>query len=321
MKNSSLTGIILVLAACLCWGLIFVIPHYLDNFSPIEVALGRYFFYGLAALAIVLIKEKHILRTVSSKLWITAFGYTLVMNILYYTSLIIGFRYASASVTALMMGLAPITISFYGNMKEKAFDFKTLLIPSLALTIGLLLVNIPAFDQDSERSTSEYLLGLACGLFSLGAWTWFVVANSSFLHRNPSLSPARWSNIMGVATLVWVVIIVSGLSLTVGKAEHWERYTNPTSDLHNFILGTALLGLACSWLGFYLWYRANDYLPVSLAGQLTIFETIFGLVFVYIAEQRLPNTIELAGIVVMLAGIIMGVNMLSKSESMRSIES
>lgn len=38
--------ILYALASCFVWGLIFVVPAFMSNFSSIEVALGRYLFYG-----------------------------------------------------------------------------------------------------------------------------------------------------------------------------------------------------------------------------------------------------------------------------------
>ncbi len=313
MNTKTLFGIAIILTACLFWGLIFVIPHYMEGFSSIEVALGRYFFYGLIALSVMLFQEKGVLRTIPRQMWTTAIQFALVVNIVYFTSLVLGVRYANASITALLSGLGPITIAYYSNWQDKTCDYKSLTLPSLALAVGLILVNIPAFDGTLEHSVGDYILGLIFGLTSLAAWTWFVVANARFLKKNPELSPARWANIMGVATLGWVLLIGILLAVTVATEEHWTRYTVPSDELHAFLVGTAILGLTCSWLGFYLWYRASNLLSVPLAGQLAVFETIFGLIFVFIVEERIPSPLEAIGIVIMLGGIIASIRMLSSN--------
>jgi drug/metabolite transporter (DMT)-like permease len=44
-----------------------------------------------------------------------------------------------------------------------------------------------------------------------------------------------------------------------------------------------------------------------LAGQLTIFETVFGVLFVYILQGHLPHLWEGIGIVVLLFAVIFGI--------------
>lgn len=314
-----LIGIAAVLTACLFWGLIFVIPCFLEGFSCIEVALGRYFFYGLVALCAMLIQEKTLFQA-TRRLWLTAALFTLVVNIICFTSLVVGVRYANASITALLIGLGPVTIAYYSNWKEKTCDYRTLTLPSIALVIGLFLVNIPAFDGTTQHSPEQYLFGLFFGVISLSTWTWFVVANARFLKQYPGLTPSRWANIMGVATLGWVLLIGSGLALTMGTEEDWLRYTVASDALNTFLIGTAILGLTSSWLGFYLWCKASTLITVCLAGQLAIFETIFGLIFVFFSERRTPMTFEFIGILIMLGGITASVRMLSSQENAQSVE-
>lgn len=313
-------GITLVLLACLIWGTIFVVPHFLGNFSPIDIALGRYFFYGLISSLIVLLKGHQVLKGLTVQIWVKALIYSLIVNIIYYTLLVLGLRYASASVTALMMGLGPLTIAFYGNWKEKEYQFRKLILPSVFIASGLIFVNIPALLEASAETLGGYVLGLFFGSCSLAAWTWYVVANSRFLRKNTHITPSNWANIMGIATFFWVLLIEGLMVIALGADEVMGKYTDFESNLQAFVLGTASLGIACSWVGFYLWYRANHYLPVSLAGQLTIFETIFGLTFVYIVEERIPTTIELSGIILMLGGIVASVNALKKPSSAANVE-
>ena len=52
---------------------------------------------------------------------------------------------------------------------------------------------------------------------------------------------------------------------------------------------------------------ANNRSSDSFAGQLTILETVFGLILIYILEQRLPPVVESIGIVLFLAAIIYGI--------------
>jgi drug/metabolite transporter (DMT)-like permease len=306
-------GISFVLAACFVWGLIFVIPQLLMDFSPIEVALGRYFCFGLISLIFMLIHGLQKWRLFSLTIWIKAIIYALVVNIIYYSSLVLGLRYSSASVIALILGISPITISLYGNWQQKECRFKELLLPSCLIILGLIFVNIPIFTASSKNSLGEHLFGLACGFLSLLAWSWYVVANANFLKQHPNLPSSDWATLIGVGTLFWVILLGGIFLLAQASIQPLQRYFVWNEELKVFLLGILVLGLVCSWLGSYLWNRATKTLPISLAGQLTIFETIFGLLFVYLVEQRFPVFWELIGIFFILLSVAISMNTFRRS--------
>lgn len=303
-------GFTLVSIACFIWGLIFVVPLFMDGFSSLEIALGRYFFYGIISLAIFSVQISRGKCSHSTAIWKNAFLFALLANIVYYTGLVLGLRYASPSVTALIVGLGPITIAFYGNFQQRECEFKRLILPSAIILCGLLLVNIPAFENNVSLATwKEYFFGLACACSALVAWTWYVVKNARFLKANPQLSARDWATVLGVATFCWVLGFISLLLLLNYSELGLQSTLNfNNQQLTHFIIGASILGLFCSWIGSSLWNAASVRLPVSLAGSLTIMETIFGLSFVYIVEGRVPPLIEITGIGMMLIGIFVCIN-------------
>lgn len=312
-----LKGILLVLGACFVWGLIFVIPGLMTGFNPLEVALGRYFFLGILSCLLMLGKGIRKWRQFPFSIWRQACFYALIVNVFYYLSLVTGLRYSSASVIALLLGLSPITVAFYGNWRQKECSYRQLLLPSLFIGCGLICVNWPAFSALSAKASWGYGGGLLCGLFSLLAWNWYMVANAQFLKQTPTVSSSDWSTLIGAGTFIWVICI--GLvALIIMPSDHLLKYTILEPPLFSFLLGSLVLGLVCSWLGSYLWNRGCQALPLSLAGQLTIFETIFGLVFVYCVEKSLPSTLEFAGIVAILGGVGLSMHLFRKPLSSSS---
>ena len=297
-----LKGILFALAACLVWGLIFVIPQMLTGFDSIEIGLGRYFFLGLFSL---LLAGFQIPRKIQITIWLRCFGWAFFVGNFYYTSLVLGLRFLSPAIATLILGLAPITIAFYGNWKEKECDTRQLILPSLLIFLGLILVNFPLFSLDlKEFALLEYTFGLLCTLSSLVVWTWYVVSNAKFLKSNPNIPAAQWSTMIGVATFFWTLII--GTIYFLSKKDSaliLQKYATLSPHLNTFLIGSLVLGVVCAWCGAYLWNRASLFLPMTIAGQLMIFETIFGLIFVYLYEQRLPIFIEGIGIILMLLGI------------------
>ncbi len=303
MVRGFFKGICFVLAACLIWGLIFVVPQFMEGFNSIEIATARYFFYGLISLCLFFkATPKYPLHV-----WKKSLLYSLIYAIGYYPCVILGLRYASPPICALIMGIGPITIALYG--KEKECSYRSLLIPSFLILLGLGFINGPALLTSETPST--YFLGLTTCFIALFTFSWYVVANARFLKSHREITSSGWSTLNGVTTLFWVILFVLGSALFFNI--EMGKYLAFTPQLGSFLLGAAVLGVICSWVGIFLWNKATLYLPVSFAGQLTIFETIFGLVFIYLLEQRLPTTLESTGIAFFLIAIGEGIRQSSKS--------
>lgn len=100
-------GITYILLACCIWGAIFVVPRFMPGFDSIEVALGRYLFYGLASFIFLAARGFTLFKKVDRSLWIKAFWLGLAGNILYYFSLVVCMRDSGAAIAALMLEVAP----------------------------------------------------------------------------------------------------------------------------------------------------------------------------------------------------------------------
>jgi len=306
-----LKGIAFALAACFVWGLIFVIPGFMGSFSPFEVALGRYSFYGLISSILFLNLRRKGSCSYPRKIWLQALLFSFASTFFYYICLVLGLRYSTPAISALVLGVSPIAIAFYGNLRKKELDFSRLILPSLFILIGLIIINAPHLHM--HETPANYLLGLFCSFLSLAAWSWYVVANSEFFKKYPDVQSCDWSTMIGVSTIFWVILCSTVTHLFFPTEFALEKYTFDNDSFSCFLIGSCILGLVCSWVGAYCWNRANHYLPVTLAGQLTIFETIFGVVFVYLVEQRMPPLMELVGMSCLIGAVLYGIHVTSRS--------
>ncbi len=306
-------GIVFALSACLIWGLIFVVPQFMSGFSSIEVALGRYLFYGVVSSLIFCKAKLQGSCRYNRFIWQKALYFSIFSTFGYYTFLVLSLRFASPAVCALILGLSPIAIAFYGNWKQKETTFRSLIIPSILILIGLVIINIP--HVEIAESIGSYVLGLIFSFLALCIWSWYVVANARFLKQHPEVRSSDWSTLIGVTTLLWVLIFALILWIFFEDQLHMEKYFTLNSELIRFLIGSAVLGLLCSWVGAFLWNKTCLYLPVSIAGQLTIFETIFAVSFVYILQRQMPPTTESIGIVILLIAIIFGIRQFAKKKS------
>lgn len=307
-----LKGITYALSACFIWGLIFIIPQFMNHFSSIEIALGRYYFFGAISLLFLLRARLKGFCSYPLSVWIKALVLSLFSG--YYLWVILAIRYTSPAICALILGTSPITIAFYGSWIQKEGNFKNLILPSLLILIGLIMINAPHITM--TNSFWEYAIGLFCSLVSLISWSVYVVLNSRFLKNNSQIISQDWATMQGVTTLFWAIVCGLACSVFLWDEIDVQKYFSWNHDTMSFYFGCATLGLLCSWAGAYLWNQASISLPVSLAGQLMIFETIFGILFVYMLDQQLPSLMEGAGILLLLGAVTYGIRALTPQPSL-----
>ena len=67
------------------------------------------------------------------------------------------------------------------------------------------------------------------------------------------------------------------------------------------------IGLCASWIGTLCWNEASQRLPTTLVGQLIVFETLAALFYAFMLRGRFPEPMTLAGIALLIAGVIWAV--------------
>jgi drug/metabolite transporter (DMT)-like permease len=305
------TGILLGLGAGLLWGFVFVAPQLLPSFGSVEVALGRYFFYGVFSAGLLLAlglrrSSREDLQRTGKKGWLVALAFAFSGNVGYYLLLVLGIRFASAPVATLLVGTIPVTVALAGNLVEREFLWRRLAVPVALILPGLLAINL-AGAGGGVREGEGTFFGLLCTLGAVGLWTLYGVANARFLRTNPSISGSVWSTMVGAATLVLVALVVPLVVLLDPGAIEFRQLLSSDSRLAWFVAASAFLGVVVSWGGTLLWNGASARLPTSLAGQLIVSETVAGLLYVFVADARVPSVFELAGILAVVSGVLVGI--------------
>ena len=305
MSTSHYKGIAYALGACLIWGLIFIVPQFMKGFTPLEIAIGRYFTYGSISALILMKMYLQGRCRFPAKIWLKAILFSVTCSFGYYTFVVLSVRYSTPAICALIIGITPIAIAFYGNWKKKECSYQSLIMPSVLILVGLVIINVPNLIRTAAPST--YLIGLFCAVWALLGWSWYAVANSNFLKSNREVNSSDWSTVIGVSTLFWVVVFSVSAAIFFEDEFDFSKYFTLGPELTNFLLGCATLGILCSWVGGFLWNKACLHLPVSFAGQLTIFETVFGLCYIYALEGSLPPVLECLGMAFLLMAIAYGI--------------
>ncbi|QBD75738.1 DMT family transporter [Ktedonosporobacter rubrisoli] len=289
--------------------LAFIIPAREASFTSFQFALGRYLSYGLLSLCIFLLFTRRQMQGSDRRTWFSALLFAATGNVGYYIFLVLGVQNVGASVTALINGTLPITIALYGNWKRREYPFSRLLLPIILLVMGLLVINLYTLGgrQDLPGTLEQRCLGILFASVAVALWTWYAVANTNFLRAHPDLSSANWSTMIGVGTL-FLVLFALPLSQGSGAISfNLQTLLEPGSQLLPFVVGSLILGIGVSWGGTLLWNHALTALPVSLAGQLIVFEPITVLIYVALVKARLPDPFEFIGAALIIVGVVLGI--------------
>ncbi|GHD56246.1 DMT family transporter [Jeongeupia chitinilytica] len=278
------------------WGGVFLAPQVLAGFSALQLSAARYLVYGAAAAALLLPRWRALV--LGRNEWLALLGLSLLGNIAYYIMLSNAVRWAGGAATSLIIGLLPVLVTLVGTRDDGAIRLGRLLAPLALCLLGVTLVGIDALlTQRADASPGLRAAGLLCAFGALASWTTYSVVNQRWLARRPDLSGHDWSLLTGVAT--------GGLALLlVVPAFAGQQAERPAADWLQFWLIAAAVAIFASILGNGFWNRASRLLPLTLSGQMIIFETVFALLYGFLWAHRLPSMLEAAAIVCLIAGVV-----------------
>lgn len=281
------------IAAGALWGLIFLAPEIATNFTPLELSIGRYIAYGVVTALLIAPSGKRLWQQLSWKEWRGLVFLSLTGNIFYYLFLATAVQTGGVAMTSLVIGFLPVVITLAGRRDNNSLRLRKLM-PSLLFSIaGLICISWQALTEQERHGLSGMLYALAA-LFS---WSRYAVCNSRWLGRLTSISAHEWNLLTGVVTGVLALsVAIPGMLFT--------STTHSQSELILFTLVVSGVAIFCSVMGNGLWNYASKVLPLTLTGQLIVSESVFGLLYGFLWEQRWPSTLELVAIGLMTTGVI-----------------
>lgn len=288
------------------WGLAFVIPEYLRDVDPAVVALGRYFMYGIVSAAILSLAA----RTVDFAQipWARAFAYAFIGHVGYYLILVWAISMGGVMVVAPIMATLPVSVAVVGNLLSKELAFRRLILPLLLILVGIAVLRI---YQNSQASTHgkqgiDMIYGALLALVALSMWTMYAVLNARYLKRIP-ISGIVWAQAMGLCCLAQVVIAIS-LWLVV---DPWPvlllQWTESYEIAARFLAGIVVLGVLVSWVSTQIWNKVSRRLPITVAGQLLVVQSLAAIVYTSWLDRKVPHLIELSCVVLVVVGVVWGV--------------
>jgi drug/metabolite transporter (DMT)-like permease len=307
------SGTLFALAAGLMWGLVFVGPLLLPEYPATLQSFGRYLAFGLIALPLAWF-DRRTLAQLTRADWREALRLALVGNIVYYLFLASAIQRAGGPLPTMIIGTLPVVIAVTAKLRTARHGMRVeyplpwmRLLPSLLLIAsGIALVNhveIEALRADPNADLNGYVLGALLAVGAVACWTWYPLRNAEWLRAHPDRSPRGWATAQGLATLP---LALFGYAATwAGFSISGATFAMPFGPRALEFIGLMFsIGLLASWLGTLCWNEASQRLPPTLAGQLIVFETLSALAYAFVLRGSAPKAETLAGIVLLVAGVL-----------------
>lgn len=291
------------------WGLVFLAPELVSEFSPLQLTIGRYFFYGVFSALLIWPQRQAIFARIKRSEWLALIWLSLAGNTLYYVLLASAVQLGGIAMTSLVIGFLPVAVTIIGSRDQGAVPLQRL-APSLLLCVGgAICIGWQAIALPASGSAKTQLVGLLCAIGALVSWTSYAVGNQRWLVRLRDVSAQQWNLLTGIVTGAQALILIP-LALAFSHGHHgelaWLRFAGVS-------MGVAIFA---SIAGNALWNRMSQILPLTLVGQMILFETLFALIYGFIWEQRLPTLPETAAFMFVVTSVISCVTAHQKRVSM-----
>lgn len=282
LERDKLTGVLCGLGAGALWGLVFLAPELASEFSPLVLTIGRYLCYGLIAVALAARRWRSLMAGMSRPQWWRVFWLAMAGNTLYYLLLSSAVQNGGIAMTSLVIGFLPVAVTLIGSRDHGAVPLRKLVPSLLFCAAGAVCIGWQALAGPGTGELGASLLGLLCAVGALASWTAYAVGNARALQHLAHISAKDWNLLVGIVTGLQSVALIP-VALVLPAAAHsgqaWLRF------------GAVSVGVAvlASLVGNALWNRMSRLLPLTLVGQMILFETLFALVYGLAWEQRLPT--------------------------------
>ena len=295
-NNRTTVGVACGIGAGALWGLVFLAPELARDFNPLQLTVGRYLAYGLIAGLLLAPRWKTVTARIGRRDWLTLFWLALTGNTLYYILLSGAVQTGGIAMTSLVIGFLPVAVTIIGSRDHGAVPLTQLYLPLLLCIAGAVCIGWQALAAPAETSHMTRFTGFACAVGALASWTFFAVRNARRLRQLEGVSAHDWNLLTGIVTGAQSLLLLPVALLFAAGAPHeaadWMR-------LAGVSVGVAVLA---SIVGNNLWNRMSRLLPLTLVGQMILFETLFALIYGFAWEQRLPTAMEaLAFVLVVLS--------------------
>lgn len=304
-----LLGIVAGLTTCALWGLTFIAPRTVVPFTAWDLTIARYGIFGLACLLLMADRRFRPTGMTPSRLLIGLLlggaGY-----VGYFISVAFAVQLAGAAVPPVIIGTMPVFLAIIANVRDRSAPWRKLVLPLAMIAVGVVVVNVAAVSAADVADTASILLGVLSSSAALAIWIAYGLANAAVMRSGNAPDGLQWTGLQGIGAAIGSLLLLPLASSDLMDAASVAETTR-------FIVWALVMGLAGSWFATWCWVVASRRLPLALAAQLIVAETIFGLAYGFMFEGRFPSIAEAIGATMQFAGVCSAIALFSRPRGRR----
>jgi drug/metabolite transporter (DMT)-like permease len=218
---------------------------------------------------------------------------------------------AGAVIPPLITGLMPVLLPIIANIRENALPWRALALPLGLIVVGLFVANVSTLAH-VDVAGSSVVAGALWATAALIVWIGYGIGNAAVMRRPDAPDGLHWTGIQGVGSALAALLLSPTLSYGLLS-------TASSGEIINFATWSISLGLAASWLATWCWVYAAKHVPLALTSQLIIAETVFGLAFGLIYEERLPTIPEATGAFLQVLGVALAIYIFGRDRRVEAV--
>lgn len=201
--------------------------------------------------------------------------------------LTLGLQSCSANISAIIHGLFPVFMVFFGHLmlSERFTNYKF-------GGIFLSIVGVTIATAGDFSSNNSSLWGVILVILSMMTWAFYSVYAKKTAHDMPSIVLTQLclgSSVLLIFPLFIGEAVITGFSLPDG----------PT------ILSILYLGIMSGGIAVILWNYGLRKVSSAISGIYFNLMPVLGLFFAFFIGERI-NTIQIAGCILVFAGVLLG---------------
>lgn len=295
------------LTTCALWGLTFVAPRAVGPFSAIDLTVARYGVFGAASLLLMLHPRFRPWGRMPARRLVTGLLLGGAGYIGFFLCAASAVRLAGAAIPPLIIGTMPVILAVIANLRDGTAPWRRLALPLGLIAGGVAVVNMAALGAAAAGGGTAVLSGIACALCALSIWVVYGLVNASVMRSADAPDGLHWTGLQGIGAAIGSLML---LPLTSWTAMDGSGIASGP-EIGRFVLWALLMGLAGSWFATWCWVLASRHLPLALSAQLIVAETVFGLIYGFLFEQRWPTPPEWTGMALQLTGVTIAIAVFS----------
>ncbi|WP_422133187.1 hypothetical protein [Endozoicomonas sp. ALD040] len=292
-------GVVYSLLSGALLGSLIILPGLMSEYSAIELVAGRFAVFGLWVSIIVLFRREIIKRVRQDGIvpWIWV---ALLTNLLYYLFLVISIRSLGGVFACILIAALPMIFQKCFLERKAASQ---LTMPLLLLIGAFFLLISQKFDQvnpDSHEQSMVY--GLFCILLASICWLTGTRIQLLMATERPDIDPSDRYLLTGLGSVLALPMIYP---LTWLDHPEFTLFSGGVVNIDwaYFGGGGLVAGILATGLARICRRKAVSHNSDSGFYPCTTLEVLFGVLFVFMLEGRIPNNQEWAVIAILVSSM------------------